>query len=73
MSNSIDYARGDATPILQRWLAYLIAAKVLLVLLNTALAFADGPAVLRLVGVGLQIALTILFLVLLLRMMTRTR
>ena len=72
---TLDYA-DEPSPArdrrLLRWIAVVVAAKLVLVALNVTMAFAAGtPGLLRLLGAGAQIALTIVFLTLILRLSAR--
>ena len=77
MSRDLDYSRRP-TPADRRravrLLFGLVAVKLVLVVVNTLLAFeAFGPVpdVVRFAGIGLQVALTVVFLIALLRLSVR--
>ena len=77
MNERLDYSRRP-TPADRRravrLLFGLVAVKLALVVVNTLLAFgAFGPVpdVVRFAGIGLQVALTVIFLIALLRLTTR--
>ncbi len=74
--DTLDYAQSPA-PVdrrrMVRWLLVVIVLKLALVLFNTLAVFEviPLPDVIRAIGVGAQIALTLAFLLLLFRLTTR--
>ena len=72
--HELEYAHARANSPRRRiirWLLVLIAVKFVLVVLNIAMAFSGAPDLLRLLGVGAQIALTGIFLVMILKLANR--
>ncbi len=70
----LPYAAGqsiDRRRRLVRWIALIILAKFVLVILNVGMAFGGAPDLPRLIGIGAQIALTGLFLLLILKLVAR--
>ena len=71
--NPLDYDPNDPAPRrnkLLRTMFVVIAAKVALVVVNVLMAFADIHPLPRLLGVGAQLVLTVVFLVVLMRLTT---
>ncbi|MEM7808419.1 MAG: hypothetical protein AAF561_09935 [Planctomycetota bacterium] len=66
-----DAAEREERRKMMRLVWAIIVAKVLLVIANTFGAFSDAPAILKLAGVGMQISLTVVFLLLLLKLTAR--
>ena len=66
-----DAPQHDARARLLRALWVVIALKVVLVVANTAGAFSGVADWLRFLGIGLQVSLTVIFLVLIFRLTTR--
>jgi hypothetical protein len=70
MPEPLDYHRDDTESRrkLMRWFWGIIIAKVVLVVANTVGAFSNVPPIVKYVGVGLQLSLTVLFLLLIFRL-----